>query len=47
MKFLKQLGIGFNKLIVEDVPHSARLIYERQGDALMKFHAQNFSADLQ
>ncbi len=47
MKFLKQLGVEFNKLIVEDVPHSARLIYERQGDALMKFHAQNFSADSQ
>ena len=47
MKFLKKLGIEFNKLIVEDVPHSARLIYERQGDALMKFHAQNFSADSQ
>ena len=47
MKFLKQLGIEFNKLIVEDVPHSARLIYEQQGDALMKFHAQNFSADSQ
>jgi hypothetical protein len=25
------------------VPHSAHKIYERQGDALMKFHAQNFS----
>ena len=47
MKFLKQLGIECNKLIVEDVPHSARLIYERQGYALMKFHAQNFSADSQ
>ena len=47
MKFLKQLGVKFNKLIVEDVPHSARLIYERQGNALMKFHAQNFSADSQ
>ena len=47
MKFLKQLGVEFNKLIVEDVPHSARLIYERQGNALMKFHAQNFSADSQ
>ena len=47
MKFLKQLGVEFNKLIVEDVPHSARLIYERQGNALMKFHAQNLSADSQ
>ena len=47
MKFLKQLGIEFNKLVVEDVPHSARLLYERQGDALMKFHARNFSADSQ
>tara|TARA_Y100000746_G_scaffold50524_1_gene39645 strand:+ start:36 stop:791 length:756 start_codon:yes stop_codon:yes gene_type:complete len=47
MQFLEQLGIKFEKLIVKDVPHSARLIYERQGDALMKFHAQNFSADSQ
>ena len=43
MQFLKQLGIEFEKLIVKDAPHSARLIYERQGDALMKFHARNFS----
>ena len=47
MQFLERLGIKFEKLIVKDVPHSARLIYERQGDALMKFHAQNFSADSQ
>ena len=47
MKFLNQLGIVFEKLVVQDVRHSARLIYERQGDALMKFHAQNFSADSQ
>ena len=43
MKFLNQLGIKFEKLVVQDVPHSAYKIYERQGDALMKFHAQNFS----
>lgn len=43
MKFLNQLGIKFEKLVVQDVPHSAHKIYERQGDALMKFHAQNFS----
>ena len=42
MKFLNQLGIKFEKLVVQDVPHSAHKIYERQGDALMKFHAQNF-----
>jgi endo-1,4-beta-xylanase len=43
MKFLNQVGIKFEKLVVQDVPHSAHKIYERQGDALMKFHAQNFS----
>ena len=43
MKFLNQLGIKFEKLVVQDVPHSAHKIYERKGDALMKFHAQNFS----
>jgi len=47
MRFLNQLGIEFEKLIVQDAPHSARIIYEQQGDALMKFHAHNFSGALQ
>jgi endo-1,4-beta-xylanase len=47
MQFLNQLGIEFEKLIVQDAPHSARIIYEQQGDALMKFHAHNFSGALQ
>ena len=44
MQFLNQLGIEFEKLIVQDAPHSARIIYEQQGDTLMKFHAHNLSA---
>ena len=47
MKFLKQLGVTFEQLIVEDVPHSAKRLYEKQGDVLMKFHARNFLGDTQ
>ena len=47
MKFLKQFGVEFEKLIVEDVPHSAKKLYEKQGDVLMKFHARNFSGESQ
>ena len=47
MKFLKQLGVTFEQLIVEDVPHSAKRLYEKQGDVLMKFHAHNFLGDSQ
>lgn len=42
MKFLDSLGIPYSRLIVEDAPHSAAVIYEKQGLAIMKFHARNF-----
>jgi len=42
MSFLESLQIPFERLIVADVPHSAKLIYERQGLALMQFHAESF-----
>ena len=44
MGFLDSLGIPFDKLIVKGAPHSARDIYEKQGDTILKFHAGNFAA---
>ena len=44
MQFLDSLKIPYERLIVPDVPHSAMLIYEKQGLALMKFHERNFKA---
>ena len=43
MKYLDQLGIPYEKLIVPDAPHSARIIYEKKGLELMQFHNRNFS----
>ncbi len=42
MKFLESLEIGFHRLIVPDVPHSAMKIYEKNGLDIMKFHADTF-----
>ncbi len=42
MAFLDSLKIPYEKLIVEDAPHSAKIIYEKQGLELMRFHARNF-----
>lgn len=42
MEFLTSLKIPYERLIVEGVPHSAMLIYEKRGLELMKFHAANF-----
>jgi len=44
MGFLDSLGIPFDTLIVKDAPHSARDIYEKQGDTILTFHAANFAA---
>lgn len=41
MKFLESLKIPFQRLIVEDAPHSALKIYEKEGLKIMKFHAGN------
>lgn len=43
MKFLESLEIPFDRLIVPDAPHSAQVIYEKQGLRLMKFHAANLA----
>jgi len=42
MDLLEELNIPFEKLIVPDVPHSAKGIYEKEGLVLLKFHAENF-----
>ena len=42
MQHLKSLDIPFEKIIVPDAPHSARLIYQKQGNSIMSFHARNF-----
>ena len=42
MEFLTSLKIPYERLIVEDAPHSASVIYEKRGLELMKFHAANF-----
>lgn len=42
MQYLESLDIPFERLIVDDVPHSAWQIYEQRGVDLMKFHATNF-----
>lgn len=42
MKFLEELRIPYQKLIVEGAPHSASRIYEKNGRDIMRFHARNF-----
>ena len=32
----------YEKLVVPDAPHSAKLIYEKEGRKLMQFHDRNF-----
>jgi endo-1,4-beta-xylanase len=44
MKYLDELGLGHEKVIVPDVPHSGFGIYEKRANQIMRFHADNFSA---
>ena len=46
MKYLEGLKIPYEKLIVPEAPHSAKIIYEKQGSDLMKFHDKNFARAL-
>ncbi|MEQ8790177.1 MAG: alpha/beta hydrolase-fold protein [Pirellulaceae bacterium] len=43
MEHLKSLGIDFQHIIVEDAPHSARIVYQKVGPRVMRFHAENFA----
>ena len=40
---LESLGIDFERIILDDVPHNARLVYEKAGEEIMRFHADNFA----
>ncbi len=42
MQHLKTLGIEHQSLIVPEVGHNARQIYDKNGLDIMKFHAKNF-----
>ena len=42
MDFLSSLGIGFERMVVPGVPHSATGIYEKSAQRIMRFHAANF-----
>ncbi len=42
MEYLQSLDIPFRRMIVSDVHHSARLIYQQQAVAILNFHADNF-----
>ena len=43
MKFLDSLKIPYQRLIVKDAPHSARIIYEKKGLEIMQFHARHLA----
>lgn len=42
MKFLTEIGIKHEKIIVAGVSHSAKGVYEKEGQAIAQFHAKNF-----
>lgn len=42
MKHLESLTIPYQRLIVKDAPHSARVIYQKNGLDIMRFHAESF-----
>ncbi|MFT4547701.1 MAG: enterochelin esterase-like enzyme [Verrucomicrobiales bacterium] len=43
-KYLDELGIGHQSLVVPDATHSAKLIYQKKGTELMRFHQQGFDS---
>lgn len=47
MEFLDSLKIPYERLVVPDAPHSAKIIYEKSGLTIMKFHADNFKRNSQ
>ncbi len=42
MEHLRSLKIPFERRIIEGVPHSTGMVYERAGLDIMKFHAESF-----
>ena len=43
MKFLDSLGIAYQRLVVPDIPHSGKGIYEKEANRIVRFHAKNFA----
>ncbi|MEM7476488.1 MAG: alpha/beta hydrolase-fold protein [Planctomycetota bacterium] len=44
MDYLTSLQIPFEKLVVPEAPHSAKVIYEKNGSDILEFHQKNFGA---
>ena len=42
MGHLRSLKIPFEQRIIQGVPHSTGMVYERAGLEIMKFHAESF-----
>ena len=42
MDYLTKLEILYEKLILPDVPHSAKTFYQKKGLEIMYFHDRNF-----
>lgn len=42
MGHLRSLKIPFEQRIIEGVPHSTQMVYEKAGLEIMRFHADNF-----
>ena len=45
MAHLDSLNISHEKIIVDDTPHSANLIYKKVGDQIFDFHNKNLSQE--
>jgi len=46
MEYLDSLGIPFERLVVPDAPHSAKIIYEKNAIKILGFHQQSFQMQL-
>lgn len=44
MDHLRSLKIPFEQRIIEGVPHNTKMVYDKAGLEVMKFHAENFKA---
>ena len=42
-KYLDELGLKHEMLVTPEAPHSARIIYAKNGNDLMQFHQGNFA----
>ena len=44
MSFLENEAIPFERLVVPDAPHSAKIIYEKRSKDILEFHQESFRA---